>query len=55
LLLRATLSSGPATLAIRTSGEEAVRQAALDAAAPFRTAHGAYRIETEWRYVTARA
>jgi SAM-dependent methyltransferase len=54
-LLRATLASGPATLAIRTSGENAVRQAALDAFAPFRTAHGGYRIETEWRYVIARA
>jgi SAM-dependent methyltransferase len=54
-LLRATLASGPATLAIRTSGEDAVRAAALEASAPFRTAHGGYRMETEWRYVTARA
>jgi len=54
-LLHATLASGPATLAIRTSGEDAVREAALEAAAPFRTAEGGYRIETEWRYVTARA
>lgn len=54
-LLHATLASGPATLAIRTSGEDVVRQAALEAAAPFRTAGGSYRIETEWRYVTARA
>ena len=54
-LLRATLASGPATLAIRTSGEDAVRHAAVEASAPFRTAHGGYRIETEWRYATARA
>lgn len=54
-LLHATLASGPATLAIRTSGEDAVQEAALEAAAPFRTADGGYRIETEWRYVTARA
>jgi SAM-dependent methyltransferase len=54
-LLRATLASGPAILAIRTSGEEAIRNAALGATAPFRTADGAYRIETEWRYVTAQA
>ena len=54
-LLRAMLASGPATLAIRTSGEDAVRQAALEASAPFRTAHGGYRIETEWRHVTVRA
>ncbi|MEX2211653.1 MAG: methyltransferase domain-containing protein [Gaiellaceae bacterium] len=53
-LLSATLASGPATLAMRTSGEDAVREAALQAAAPFRTADGGYRIETEWRYVTAR-
>jgi hypothetical protein len=52
---RSNIASGPATLAIRTSGEDAVRQAALQAAAPFRTADGGYRIETEWRYVTARA
>jgi SAM-dependent methyltransferase len=54
-LVRATLASGPATLAIGTSGEDAVRRAALEATAPFRTAHGGYRIETEWRYVTTRA
>jgi SAM-dependent methyltransferase len=54
-LLRATLASGPATVAIRNSGEDAVRDAALEASAPFRTAHGGYRIETEWRYVTATA
>jgi len=54
-LLRATLASGPATLAIRTSGEAAVRNAALEATAPFRTADGAYRLETEWRYATAQA
>jgi SAM-dependent methyltransferase len=54
-LLRATLASGPAALAMRTSGENAVREAALRAAAPFRTADGGYRIETEWRFVTAQA
>lgn len=54
-LLHATLASGPATLAIRTSGEDAVRQAALKASAAFGIADGGYRIETEWRYVTARA
>lgn len=54
-LLRAMLASGPATLAIRTSGEDTVQRAALAAFAPFRTADGGYRIETEWRYVTANA
>lgn len=53
-LLRATLASGPAALAIRTSGENPVRRAVLAAAAPYRTTDGGYRIETEWRYVTAR-
>lgn len=53
-LLRANLATGPATLAIKTSREDAVRQALLEACAPFRAAHGGYRIETEWRYVTAR-
>lgn len=54
-LLRANLASGPATLAIRTSGEDTVRRALLEASAPFRAAHGGYRIETEWRYVIGRA
>jgi SAM-dependent methyltransferase len=54
-LLRAMLASGPATLAIRTSGEDAVRQATGEAMAPFRTANGGYRIQTEWRRVTGRA
>ena len=51
--VRANLASGPATLAIRTSGEDAVRQALLHAAAPFRGAAGGYRIESEWRYALA--
>jgi SAM-dependent methyltransferase len=54
-LLRANLAPGPATLAIRTSGEAAARAALLEACAPFRNTHGGYRIETEWRYVVARA
>jgi hypothetical protein len=54
-LLRALLASGPATLAIKTSGEDAVRHAVLGACAPFGSADGGYRIETEWRDVTAKA
>ena len=54
-LLRANLSAGPATLASRTSGEKAVAAGLLEALTPFRTSSGAYRIETEWRYVTAQA
>jgi SAM-dependent methyltransferase len=54
-MLRANLSSGVAVLAARTSGEDAVRQALAAALAPFRTSSGGYRIDTEWRFVHARA
>jgi SAM-dependent methyltransferase len=54
-LLRANRSAGPAILAERTSGEAALTDALCDAFAPFRTADGSYRVETEWRYVTAKA
>jgi SAM-dependent methyltransferase len=54
-LLKGNNSNGPVVLAERTSGEAAVVNALRDAFAAFRTASGAYRIETEWRYVTARA
>ncbi|WP_203338214.1 class I SAM-dependent methyltransferase [Nocardioides limicola] len=53
--LLANLSTGVAAVAIRTSGEDAVRDAILRAAAPFRTASGGYRIEAESRYVIASA
>jgi len=54
-LLRAMASSGPAVLAVRTSGRDAVRGAISAAFAPYRTAAGGYRIEIEWRYVLAAA
>jgi SAM-dependent methyltransferase len=54
-LIRGNNSNGPVVLAERTSGQAAVVNAIRDALAPFRTASGAYRIETEWRYVTATA
>jgi hypothetical protein len=54
-LLRANRANGPIVLAERTSGQAAVIDGAREAFAPFRTSSGAYRIETEWRYVTARA
>jgi len=54
-LLKANLSAGPAILAARRSGEATVADALTTALAPFRTSSGAYRIETEWRYVTATA
>jgi len=53
-LLKGNNSNGPVVLAERTSGEVAVGDAIRDALALFRTSSGAYRIETEWRYVTAR-
>jgi SAM-dependent methyltransferase len=54
-LLKANRSAGVAVLAERTSGEAAVVDALRSALAPYRTASGAYRLETEWRYVTAKA
>jgi SAM-dependent methyltransferase len=54
-LLKGNNSNGPVVLAARSSGEAAVVNALRDAFAAFRTATGAYPIETEWRYVTARA
>jgi SAM-dependent methyltransferase len=52
-ILTGNRSAGPAILAERTSGEAAVVAALRDAFAPFRTADGSYRLETEWRYVMA--
>jgi SAM-dependent methyltransferase len=54
-LLKGNNSNGPVVLAERTSGEATVANAVRSALAPFRTVSGAYLIETEWRYVTARA
>jgi hypothetical protein len=54
-LLKGNCSNGPVVLAERTSGEAAVVDAVQGVLAPFRTVSGTYRIETEWRYVTARA
>jgi SAM-dependent methyltransferase len=54
-LLGANRSAGPAILAERTSGEAALVDAIREAFAPFRAADGSYRVETEWRYVTATA
>jgi SAM-dependent methyltransferase len=54
-LLRANRANGPVVLAEQTSGEQAVIDRTREAFAPFRTSSGAYRIETEWRYVSAKA
>jgi SAM-dependent methyltransferase len=52
--LRGMLSAGPVVLAIKTSGEARVRAAVLESIARYRTANGGYRLENEFRYVTAR-
>ncbi len=54
-LLRRLLSPGPVVEAIEARGEEAVAAAVLEAAAPYRTAGGAYRLENEWHSLIARA
>jgi hypothetical protein len=54
-MLGAQCASAPAVLAARTSGEATVQEVITDALAPYRTASGGYRIETEYRYLTATA
>jgi SAM-dependent methyltransferase len=52
-MLRAHCSSAPAVLAARTSGEARVRAAITSAMESYRTASGGYRLQTEYRYLTA--
>lgn len=52
---RALLSPGGVAPAIEHSGEEAVRKAILEAAAPFRRSDGSYRLENMFRYVICSA
>jgi hypothetical protein len=52
-MLRAQCSSAPAVLAARTSGEARVRAAITSAMESYRTASGGYRLQTEYRYLTA--
>jgi SAM-dependent methyltransferase len=54
-LARLLLAPGMAVLAVRTSGEEAVRRAIVESLAGFRTPEGGYRLENEWHYLIARA
>jgi SAM-dependent methyltransferase len=51
--LRCLLGSGPAIIAMRTSGAEHVHKAVLDAIAPFKTSSGAYRLNNKFRYLIA--
>jgi len=54
-MVRAQCSSAPAVLAARTSGEARVRDAITSSLLPYRTEAGGYRIQTEYRYLTATA
>lgn len=54
-LVRGMLAPGPAVMAAKVVGEDAVREAALTSLAPFRNAAGGYRIENAFRYVLAEA
>jgi SAM-dependent methyltransferase len=52
--LRGLLASGPATRAIRHSGEEAVRKRLAEAIAPYRKGDGSYVMRNEFRYLVSR-
>ncbi len=54
-LVRGTLAPGIVVAAIRSAGEEAVREAVVEALAPYRTPSGGYRLVNEWHYLLARA
>ncbi len=53
--VRGNMSAGPATAAIRQVGAETLRQALVEALAPFRTSAGGYRLRNRFRYVIASA
>jgi SAM-dependent methyltransferase len=48
-------SSGPLVMAIRSAGEEAIKQAVLTSLVPFKTPGGSYRQENFFHYVIATA
>jgi SAM-dependent methyltransferase len=52
--LAGLLSDGAAVQAIRTLGEERVREAVIHAIAPFKTASGGYWLENKFRYLIAK-
>ena len=54
-MLRGQRSGQVAVLAERAAGAKAITEAIINAVAPYRTASGGYRIEIEWRYLTATA
>lgn len=53
--VRGLLAAGPATRAIRHSGEDAVRRGIVEAISAYRRADGSYAIANEFRYLVARA
>ena len=54
-MLRGQRSTPLAVLAERAVAKETVKEAILRAYAPYRTSSGGYRLEIEWRFVTATA
>jgi ubiquinone/menaquinone biosynthesis C-methylase UbiE len=52
-LLRGYLAAGPIVRAVRSAGEQDVREALARALAPLRMSTGGYRIEDELRYLIA--
>jgi SAM-dependent methyltransferase len=53
--LAGLLSDGAAVQAIRTSGEARVREAVVNAIAPFKTTSGGYWLENKFRFLIAKA
>lgn len=53
--LRGLLAGGPVVRAIQTSGEARVREAVVEAIAPFRLSSGGYRLENSFLFMLATA
>jgi SAM-dependent methyltransferase len=53
--LRGLLSAGPAVRAIQVSGEDRVREAVVQALAPYRLSSGGYRLEHSFLFMVATA
>ncbi len=51
--VRGNMATGPAAVAIRQAGAEAVRRAIAEVLAPFRMSDGRYRQRNQFRYVIA--
>lgn len=55
MMVRGLIASGVAERALRHSGEAAVAQGVMQAAAPFRQPDGSYVFNNEWRFLVSRA